>query len=58
VLLTLIPGVCKVIAEAKKQDELGQCAKKLEPAAQEQCKTEVATRFGSIETICGAIKIM
>ena len=57
VLITLVPSVCKVIATAKKTEDLGKCAAKEDAAAQEQCKTETETKFGAIESVCNAIKL-
>ena len=56
-LLTLVPAACKIIATAKKQDELGKCAAKKEAEAQNQCKTAVEGKFATIETVCNAIRL-
>jgi len=56
-LLTLAPAACKIVAAAKKEDDLGKCATRKEVAAQDQCKQEVESKFGTIETICNAIKL-
>lgn len=58
ILITLVPTACKIIAAAKKQEDLGKCGEKKEAEAQERCKLEVETKFSTVETICGAIKLM
>lgn len=57
VFALLIPGVCKLIAEKKKQEELAKCAKKAEKTAQTQCQSEVEGKLGAIGAVCGAIKL-
>jgi hypothetical protein len=56
-LLPFVPVVCKIIAEAKKQDEIGKCTSKPEADAQAKCKTDVETKFTTIDTVCNIIKI-
>lgn len=56
-LLPFVPVVCKIIAEAKKQDEIGKCASKPEAEVQAKCKTDVEAKFTTIDTVCNIIKI-
>jgi hypothetical protein len=57
VLVTIAPVACKIIAAAKKNEDLAKCATKADAAAQDQCKQEVEGKFGTVETICNAIKL-
>lgn len=57
VLLTLVPAACKIIATAKKHDELGKCAAKTEAEAQAKCSSAVESKFTTIETVCNAIRL-
>jgi hypothetical protein len=57
VLVTLAPAACKLIAAAKKNEDLAKCAAKADAPAQDQCKQEVEGKFGTVETICNAIKL-
>jgi hypothetical protein len=56
-LLALAPTACKIIAGAKKQDDLAKCAAKKDAAAQDQCKQGVESKFATIESVCSAIKL-
>jgi hypothetical protein len=58
VLLVLVPAACKVIADVKKRDELAKCASSKEPEAARECTTSVETTYGTIETVCNAIKLL
>ncbi len=57
-LLTLVPAACKIIAAAKKEDDLRKCATKQDTEAQDTCKQKIEIKFGAIESICNTISIL
>lgn len=57
IFIALVPKACQMIAAAKKKEEMAKCEAMEDEAKKGACVTSVNSQFGTVELVCGAIKL-